>query len=140
MIDFSFVFVAVLLALSLLVEKLFGIAHINFLYYFRQSTRWSCACRQSEGPGSIDTHEKKKKKKKKKKKSHKFLQLTAIAQTPKVEKKEKKKELTGRAKRRLQFNKRFVDVPEGQRRRTLLIFFFFFFFFFFLSLSLASTI
>jgi small subunit ribosomal protein S30e len=37
-------------------------------------------------------------------------------QTPKVEKKEKKKELTGRAKRRAQFNKRFVDVPEGQRR------------------------
>lgn len=37
-------------------------------------------------------------------------------QTPKVEKKEKKKEVTGRAKRRLQFNKRFVDVPEGQRR------------------------
>jgi hypothetical protein len=42
-----------------------------------------------------------------------------------VEKKEKKKEVTGRAKRRLQFNKRFVDVPEGQRRRKDFFFFFF---------------
>eukprot|EP00039_Didymoeca_costata_P017877 m.331225 g.331225 ORF g.331225 m.331225 type:complete len:135 (+) comp16676_c0_seq1:82-486(+) len=34
-------------------------------------------------------------------------------QTPKVEKQEKKKKKTGRAKRRIQYNKRFVNVVVG---------------------------
>lgn len=34
-------------------------------------------------------------------------------QTPKVAKQEKKKKLTGRAKKRMQYNKRFVAVPAG---------------------------
>eukprot|EP00053_Salpingoeca_punica_P023431 m.10028 g.10028 ORF g.10028 m.10028 type:complete len:136 (-) comp5111_c0_seq1:217-624(-) len=34
-------------------------------------------------------------------------------QTPKVEKAEKKKKKTGRAKRRMQYNKRFVNVVPG---------------------------
>ncbi|KAL1491780.1 hypothetical protein ABEB36_012326 [Hypothenemus hampei] len=39
-------------------------------------------------------------------------------QTPKVEKQEKKKKKTGRAKRRFQYNRRFVNVvtPFGRRR------------------------
>ncbi|CAH0552991.1 unnamed protein product [Brassicogethes aeneus] len=39
-------------------------------------------------------------------------------QTPKVEKQEKKKKKTGRAKRRIQYNRRFVNVvaPFGRRR------------------------
>lgn len=40
-------------------------------------------------------------------------------QTPKVEKQEKKKKRTGRCKRRLQYNKRFVNVvlgPGGKRK------------------------
>jgi len=39
-------------------------------------------------------------------------------QTPKVEKKEKKKKKTGRAKRRIQYNRRFVNYvqPYGRRR------------------------
>ena len=39
-------------------------------------------------------------------------------QTPKVEKQEKKKKKTGRAKRRLQYNRRFVNVVAtfGRRR------------------------
>ncbi len=39
-------------------------------------------------------------------------------QTPKVEKKEKKKLATGRAKKRIQYNRRFVNVvtaPGGKR-------------------------
>jgi len=38
-------------------------------------------------------------------------------QTPKVEKKEKKKKLTGRAKRRMQYNRRFVNVVTTPGRR-----------------------
>ena len=38
-------------------------------------------------------------------------------QTPKVEKQEKKKKKTGRAKRRIQFNRRFVNVVAGFGRR-----------------------
>uniref|UniRef100_A0A1A9W570 40S ribosomal protein S30 n=1 Tax=Glossina brevipalpis TaxID=37001 RepID=A0A1A9W570_9MUSC len=39
-------------------------------------------------------------------------------QTPKVEKQEKKKKKTGRAKRRIQYNRRFVNiVPAFGRRR-----------------------
>ena len=38
-------------------------------------------------------------------------------QTPKVEKQEKKKKKTGRAKRRIQFNRRFVNVVQGFGRR-----------------------
>ncbi|KAF7234068.1 hypothetical protein EG68_12604 [Paragonimus skrjabini miyazakii] len=40
-------------------------------------------------------------------------------QTPKVEKQEKKKKPRGRAKRRMQYNKRFVAVVQqvGSRRR-----------------------
>lgn len=34
-------------------------------------------------------------------------------QTPKVEREEKKKKKTGRAKRRIQYNKRFVNVVAG---------------------------
>uniref|UniRef100_A0A2P2HWB1 Ubiquitin/ribosomal S30 fusion protein n=1 Tax=Hirondellea gigas TaxID=1518452 RepID=A0A2P2HWB1_9CRUS len=34
-------------------------------------------------------------------------------QTPKVERKEKKKAKTGRAKRRIQYNRRFVNVVQG---------------------------
>jgi small subunit ribosomal protein S30e len=34
-------------------------------------------------------------------------------QTPKVEAGEKKKKKTGRAKRRIQYNRRFVNVVEG---------------------------
>ena len=34
-------------------------------------------------------------------------------QTPKVEKQEKKKQKTGRAKRRIQYNRRFVNVVQG---------------------------
>eukprot|EP01054_Gregarina_sp_Poly1_P008081 Gregarina_sp_Poly_1__8080@NODE_4652_length_532_cov_2_784946_g3159_i0_p1_GENE_NODE_4652_length_532_cov_2_784946_g3159_i0NODE_4652_length_532_cov_2_784946_g3159_i0_p1_ORF_typecomplete_len131_score17_46Ribosomal_S30/PF04758_14/3_6e30ubiquitin/PF00240_23/1_9e05_NODE_4652_length_532_cov_2_784946_g3159_i058450 len=39
-------------------------------------------------------------------------------QTPKVDKQEKKKKKTGRAKRRIQYNRRFVNVvqPFGRRR------------------------
>ena len=40
-------------------------------------------------------------------------------QTPKVEKQEKKKNVTGRAKKRIQFNRRFVNVvagPGGKKR------------------------
>uniref|UniRef100_A0A1B6MGT7 Uncharacterized protein n=1 Tax=Graphocephala atropunctata TaxID=36148 RepID=A0A1B6MGT7_9HEMI len=39
-------------------------------------------------------------------------------QTPKVEKQEKKKKKTGRAKRRIQYNRRFVNVVQtfGRRR------------------------
>ncbi|KAL7637227.1 UNVERIFIED_CONTAM: hypothetical protein RMT77_011939 [Armadillidium vulgare] len=39
-------------------------------------------------------------------------------QTPKVEKKEKKKSKTGRAKRRIQYNRRFVNVVQtfGKKR------------------------
>ncbi|KAL1131683.1 hypothetical protein AAG570_011296 [Ranatra chinensis] len=40
------------------------------------------------------------------------------AQTPKVEKQEKKKKKTGRSKRRIQYNRRFVNVVQtfGRRR------------------------
>lgn len=38
-------------------------------------------------------------------------------QTPKVEKVEKKKKKTGRAKRRIQYNRRFVNVVQGFVRR-----------------------
>ena len=38
-------------------------------------------------------------------------------QTPKVEKQEKKKKKTGRAKRRIQFNRRFANVVQGFGRR-----------------------
>ncbi|XP_034252785.1 uncharacterized protein LOC117652177 [Thrips palmi] len=38
-------------------------------------------------------------------------------QTPKVEKQEKKKKRTGRAKRRIQYNRRFVNVVPGFGRR-----------------------
>ncbi|EFN87664.1 40S ribosomal protein S30, partial [Harpegnathos saltator] len=40
------------------------------------------------------------------------------AQTPKVEKQEKSKKKTGRAKRRIQYNRRFVNVVQtfGRRR------------------------
>uniref|UniRef100_A0A1S4N2N8 Uncharacterized protein n=1 Tax=Pediculus humanus subsp. corporis TaxID=121224 RepID=A0A1S4N2N8_PEDHC len=38
-------------------------------------------------------------------------------QTPKVEKQEKKKKKTGRAKRRIQYNRRFVNVVQGFSRR-----------------------
>ncbi|GAB1597710.1 ubiquitin FUBI, partial [Argonauta hians] len=38
-------------------------------------------------------------------------------QTPKVEKLEKKKQKTGRAKRRMQYNRRFVNVVAGFGRR-----------------------
>eukprot|EP00019_Armaparvus_languidus_P009823 CAMPEP_0168580152 /NCGR_PEP_ID=MMETSP0420-20121227/635_1 /TAXON_ID=498008 /ORGANISM="Pessonella sp." /LENGTH=73 /DNA_ID=CAMNT_0008614231 /DNA_START=80 /DNA_END=301 /DNA_ORIENTATION=+ len=38
-------------------------------------------------------------------------------QTPKVEVEEKTKQLTGRAKRRAQYNKRFINVPTGPGRR-----------------------
>ncbi|KAK6636661.1 hypothetical protein RUM43_010323 [Polyplax serrata] len=38
-------------------------------------------------------------------------------QTPKVEKQEKKKKKTGRAKRRIQYNRRFVNVVQGYTRR-----------------------
>lgn len=39
-------------------------------------------------------------------------------QTPKVEKQEKKKKKTGRAKRRIQYNRRYVNVVEsfGKKR------------------------
>ena len=35
-------------------------------------------------------------------------------QTPKVEKQDKKKKVTGRAKRRIQYNRRFVNTVGGQ--------------------------
>ncbi|KAI8130828.1 hypothetical protein FF38_07880 [Lucilia cuprina] len=38
-------------------------------------------------------------------------------QTPKVEKQEKKKKKTGRAKRRIQYNRRFVNIVPGFGRR-----------------------
>jgi len=38
-------------------------------------------------------------------------------QTPKVEKQEKKKKKTGRAKRRMQYNRRFVNVVQSFGRR-----------------------
>ncbi|XP_013110759.1 ubiquitin-like FUBI-ribosomal protein eS30 fusion protein [Stomoxys calcitrans] len=38
-------------------------------------------------------------------------------QTPKVEKQEKKKKKTGRAKRRIQYNRRFVNTVSGFGRR-----------------------
>ncbi|GAB0090520.1 40S ribosomal protein S30 [Sergentomyia squamirostris] len=38
-------------------------------------------------------------------------------QTPKVEKQEKKKKKTGRAKRRIQYNRRFVNVVQSFGRR-----------------------
>lgn len=38
-------------------------------------------------------------------------------QTPKVEKQEKKKKKTGRAKRRIQFNRRFANVVQSFGRR-----------------------
>ncbi|KAH8408774.1 hypothetical protein KR215_012083 [Drosophila sulfurigaster] len=38
-------------------------------------------------------------------------------QTPKVEKQEKKKKKTGRAKRRIQYNRRFVNIVHGFGRR-----------------------
>lgn len=38
-------------------------------------------------------------------------------QTPKVEKQEKKKKKTGRAKRRIQYNRRFVNIVQGFGRR-----------------------
>ncbi|XP_065335715.1 ubiquitin-like FUBI-ribosomal protein eS30 fusion protein [Cloeon dipterum] len=38
-------------------------------------------------------------------------------QTPRVEKQEKKKKKTGRAKRRIQYNRRFVNVVQGFGRR-----------------------
>jgi small subunit ribosomal protein S30e len=38
-------------------------------------------------------------------------------QTPKVEKQEKRKKKTGRAKRRIQFNRRFANVVQGFGRR-----------------------
>ncbi|SPP87744.1 uncharacterized protein LOC117589744 [Drosophila guanche] len=38
-------------------------------------------------------------------------------QTPKVEKQEKKKKKTGRAKRRIQYNRRFVNFVQGFGRR-----------------------
>ncbi|XP_050073371.1 FAU ubiquitin-like and ribosomal protein S30 [Anopheles maculipalpis] len=38
-------------------------------------------------------------------------------QTPKVEKKEKKKKKTGRAKRRIQYNRRFSSVVQAYGRR-----------------------
>lgn len=38
-------------------------------------------------------------------------------QTPKVEKQEKKKKKTGRAKRRIQFNRRFANVVQGFGRK-----------------------
>ncbi|KAH7649497.1 ribosomal s30 [Cryptosporidium xiaoi] len=37
-------------------------------------------------------------------------------QTPRVEKQEKKKALTGRAKKRQQYNRRFVSVVAGRRK------------------------
>ncbi|KAI4499261.1 hypothetical protein M0802_005521 [Mischocyttarus mexicanus] len=39
------------------------------------------------------------------------------AQTPKVEKQEKSKKKTGRAKRRIQYNRRFVNVVQSFGRR-----------------------
>ena len=43
-------------------------------------------------------------------------------QTPKVAKQEKKKKKTGRAKRRMQYNRRFVNVvPTFGRRRALML-------------------
>ncbi|KAJ1517578.1 hypothetical protein HMI54_005144 [Coelomomyces lativittatus] len=41
------------------------------------------------------------------------------SQTPKVEKKDKKKKKTGRAKKRLQYIRRFVNVPKtfGGKRK-----------------------
>lgn len=38
-------------------------------------------------------------------------------QTPKVEKQEKKKKKTGRAKRRIQYNRRFLNIVSGSGRR-----------------------
>ena len=38
-------------------------------------------------------------------------------QTPKVEAEEKKKQKTGRAKRRMQYNRRFVNVVAGFGRK-----------------------
>ncbi|XP_077291395.1 ribosomal protein S30 [Arctopsyche grandis] len=38
-------------------------------------------------------------------------------QTPKVEKQEKKKKKTGRAKRRIQYNRRFVNIVQTYGRR-----------------------
>ena len=38
-------------------------------------------------------------------------------QTPKVEKQEKKKKKTGRAKRRIQYNRRFVNIVQSFGRR-----------------------
>ena len=38
-------------------------------------------------------------------------------QTPKVEKQEKKKQKTGRAKRRMQYNKRIVNVVTGMGKK-----------------------
>lgn len=38
-------------------------------------------------------------------------------QTPKVEKQEKKKKKTGRAKRRIQYNRRFLNIVSGGGRR-----------------------
>lgn len=43
-------------------------------------------------------------------------------QTPKVEKQQKKKKKTGRAKRRIQYNRRFVNVVQTFGRRRGLIF------------------
>lgn len=38
-------------------------------------------------------------------------------QTPKVDKQEKKKKKTGRAKRRFQYNRRFVNIVQGFGRK-----------------------
>lgn len=47
-----------------------------------------------------------------------FLLGKVKGQTPKVEKQEKKKKKTGRAKRRIQYNRRIVNlVPSYGRRR-----------------------
>lgn len=47
-----------------------------------------------------------------------FLLGKVKGQTPKVDKQEKKKKKTGRAKRRIQYNRRFVNVVAtfGRRR------------------------
>ena len=39
------------------------------------------------------------------------------SQTPKVEKQEKKKKKTGRAKKRMQYNRRFANIVPGLERR-----------------------
>ena len=38
-------------------------------------------------------------------------------QTPKVAKSEKKKKTTGRAKKRVQFNRRYTNVVPGQKKK-----------------------